>query len=84
MSPVSPVFYSEATVSIGLKNVLRVETSCEAERTKTFHSTLFLGLEGRVDIEFRNEVKTLIHNITENRNRHASGLVQLFPLFLLH
>ena len=27
MSPVSPVFYTEATVSIGLKNVLRVGTS---------------------------------------------------------
>ena len=26
MSPVSPVFYTEATVSIGLKNVLRVKT----------------------------------------------------------
>ena len=27
MSPVSPVFHNEATVSIGLKNVLRVGTS---------------------------------------------------------
>ena len=27
MSPVSPVFHTEATVSIGLKNVLRVGTS---------------------------------------------------------
>ena len=27
MSPVSPVFHTEATMSIGLKNVLRVETS---------------------------------------------------------
>ena len=26
MSPVSPVFYTEATVSTGLKNVLRVGT----------------------------------------------------------
>ena len=26
MSPVSPVFHTEATVSIGLKNVLRVGT----------------------------------------------------------
>ena len=27
MSPVSPVFHTEVTVSIGLKNKLRVETS---------------------------------------------------------
>ena len=27
MSPVSPVFYTEAAVSIGLKNVLKVGTS---------------------------------------------------------
>ena len=27
MSPVSPVFYTEASVSIGLKNILRVGTS---------------------------------------------------------
>ena len=71
-------------MSIGLNNVLRVGTACEAERTKTFHPILLLGLEGRVDIEFRNEVKTLIHNITENRNRSASGPVQPLPSFPLH
>ena len=49
MSPVSPVFYTEATVSIGLKNILRVWEHpfynircpcCEAERAKTFLSIL--------------------------------------------
>ena len=46
MSPVSPVFHTEATASIGLKNILRVEwehpfynIKCpcwEAESAKTF------------------------------------------------
>ena len=46
--------------------------------------TFILGLQGRVDDEFRNEVKTLIHNKRENRNRRASGPVQPLPLFPLH
>ena len=35
-------------------------------------------------VEFQNKVKILIHNITENRNKQASGPVQLIPLFPLY
>ena len=38
-----------------------------------------LGLQGKVDVEFQNEVKTLIQIVTENRNRHASGFVHALP-----
>ena len=63
MSPVSPVFYTEATVSIELKNVLRVGTSI-----------LYLGnMNGEDRFPDRGLVPILI--ITENRNRRASGPV---------
>ena len=37
-----------------------------------------------MDVELQNEVKTLIHIITENRNRQASGPVHTLPSILLH
>ena len=51
-----------------------------------FHTeaTVYLGLQGRVDVEFQNKVLTLIQIITENRNRRASGPVQPVPLIPLH
>ena len=36
MSPVSPVFHTEATVSIGLKNVFRAGTSIKNPTTYSF------------------------------------------------
>ena len=45
---------------------------------------LFIGLQGRVDVKFQSEVKTLMHIITENRNRSANGPFHFFPLILLH
>ena len=53
------------TEVFGLKNILRVGTSI----------LQYLGCRGKVDVEFQNKVKTLIHIITENRNRRASGPV---------
>ena len=37
--------------------------------------------QGRVDVEFWNEVRTLIHIITENRDRGASGPVHIYHQF---
>ena len=34
-----------------------------------------MGCQGRIDVEFQSEVKTIIHIITENRNRCARGPV---------
>ena len=45
---------------------------------------LFLELQGMVDVKFQIDAQTLIHIITENRNRHACGPVHSFPLILLH
>ena len=72
MLPDSPVVHTEATVSIGLKNVLGVGTSI-------LH---FFGItrKGRCQCPERNP----IYNITVNRNRCASGSVQLSPSFPLH
>ena len=72
MLPDSPVVHTEATVSIGLKNVLGVGTSI-------LH---FFGItrKGRCQFPERNP----IYNITVNRNRCASGSVQLSPSFPLH
>ena len=42
----------------------------------------YLGHQGRVDVKFQNEVKTLIHIITENRNRRASGPVHSILLHI--
>ena len=39
----------------------------------TLSSDFYLGCQGKVDVVFQNEVKTLIHIITETRNRHASS-----------
>ena len=50
----------------------------------TLSSNLYLGCQGKVDVEFQNEVKILVHIITENRNRHASGPVHALPLIPLH
>ena len=41
--------------------------------------TYYLGRQGRVDVEFQTEVKTLIHIITANRNRRTTGPV--LPLY---
>ena len=60
MSPVSPVFYTEAKVKI---NCL------------TLSSDFYLGCQGKVNVEFQNKVKNLIHIIMENKIRHASGRV---------
>ena len=79
MSPVSPVFHTEAAVSIGLKNVLRVETSI-----LTLIFDFYLGCQGKVGVEFQNKVKTLIHNLTENRIRHASGPVHALPFHYMY
>ena len=50
----------------------------------TLSSNFYLGCQVKVDVEFQNEVKILVHIITENRNRHASGPVHALPLIPLH
>ena len=74
MSPVSPVCHTEATVSIGLKNVSRVGTS---------FNLIVIAMPvpccGLCPM-----LKTLIHIIMENRNRRASGPVHSFTLIPLH
>ena len=37
---------------------------------------IYFGLQGRVDVKFLNEVKNLIHIITENRNRCTSAYIK--------
>ena len=44
----------------------------------------YFGSQGKVDIEFQHKVKTLIHIITENRNRRTSRPVHISPLHPLH
>ena len=44
----------------------------------------YLGLQGRVGVEYQNEALTLTQIITENGNRRASGPVHLIPLIPLH
>ena len=73
MPPFSLVFHTEATVSIGLKNVFRVgasfpfyiniQTSVQQQQqlNKLFNfgfRLLFLGLQESVDVKFLNKVKT--------------------------
>ena len=45
MSPVSPVFYTEETVSIGLKNRLRVGTSIPNKEVSSFTQSWFPNKE---------------------------------------
>ena len=72
MSPVSPVFHTEATVSVGLKNVFRVGTAINIKtsseilptQNKQFNSPsptslLYLGKEDRVKSEYQTEVRPL-------------------------
>ena len=40
----------------------------------TLSSNFYFGCQGKVDVEFQNKVKILIHIISENRNRHSSSL----------
>ena len=77
MSPVSPVFNTEATVSIGLKMYFELEHPFYNIKINclTLSSDFYLGCQRKGDIEFWKEVLTLICNITENRNRHARGPV---------
>ena len=42
---------------------------------------IILGLQGKVDVEFQNEVKTLIQIVTENRNRLLVVLFMLYHRF---
>ena len=50
----------------------------------SFQSSHYLGCQGKVDAEFQNEVKILIHIITEDRIRHANGPVHALPSIPLH
>ena len=50
----------------------------------TLSSDLYLGCQRKVDVEFQNKVKALIHIITENRVRRASGPVHSLLLKPLH
>ena len=93
MSPVSPAFYTEAIASIELKNnsenplldVYAVKQSTLFNNNKinclTLSLSFYLGFRGSVDVEFQNEVKTLIHYIMENRIRRASGPVHFYQRF---
>ena len=76
MSPVSPVFHTEVTISIGLKWVKTELAFCFEEWA--FHYSMkewAFCYEGRV-LGFQIEVLTLIQNLTENRLRHPRGPVQ--------
>ena len=69
--------------------MINIQTSLQQQQqlNKLFNSCLllsFLALQGRVDVKFQNKVKTLIHIITENRNRLASGPVHSLPSIPLH
>ena len=46
----------------------------------TLSSDFSFGCQGKVDVEFKNEVKTLIRIKTEKRIRRASGPVHSLPL----
>ena len=69
---VSPVFHAEATAVQEQQQLNKLFNSC--------FQLLLLGLQGRVSVKTQNKVKTLIHVITENRKRRASGPVQALVL----
>ena len=77
MSPVSPVFQTEATVTITSKHLNNNNNN--KINCLTLSSDFYLGWQWKEDVEFQIEVRTLIHIATEIRIRHASGPVHSLP-----
>ena len=67
MSQVSPVFHTEVTMN-------HLELTLPPKK-KLFNSPSFLSLFIWVQDWVKTEFQTLIHNLTENRTRHARGPV---------
>ena len=88
MSPVSPVFHTVVTVSIGLKHLFRMGTSIlnywtsisffnnNLKHLTLFRPTLILGEDDWDRESFQIGVSDLIQLIMEGRLRHPSGLAQ--------